>query len=222
MIDEEFNEILRDTKLFAPLKYGTRYTLTLCDTAVFYPLCVVTLIMYGGCWVLYMQCGSWCPFWFGNLLVTCIEAACVSLPRGAVDWSAVCDCGISWSYSPKFFFIVLYVLNSIEKWKPNSPFHELVCYSEGILKSEAYQVMNLSNNMRLSKTANSLKVHSIYLLLHIRHVRNPVVFTFFSRFSHANSTDVVWQFTLGICVVRLKTLIYSIHAIDSVQYTSKI
>ena len=23
----------------------------------------------------------------------------VSLPHGAVGWSAVCDCGISWSYS---------------------------------------------------------------------------------------------------------------------------
>ena len=26
----------------------------------------------------------------------------VSLPHGAVGWSAVCDCGILWSYSPTF------------------------------------------------------------------------------------------------------------------------
>ena len=26
----------------------------------------------------------------------------VALPHGAVGWSAVCDCGISWSYSLTF------------------------------------------------------------------------------------------------------------------------
>ena len=26
----------------------------------------------------------------------------VSFPRGALGWSAVCDCGISWSYSLTF------------------------------------------------------------------------------------------------------------------------
>ena len=28
------------------------------------------------------------------------------LHRGAVGWSVVCDCGISWSYSLTFFFIL--------------------------------------------------------------------------------------------------------------------
>ena len=28
---------------------------------------------------------------------------CVALPRGAMGVSAVCDCGISWSYSRAFF-----------------------------------------------------------------------------------------------------------------------
>ena len=29
----------------------------------------------------------------------CSNLCSVSLPYGAVVWSAVCDCGISWSYS---------------------------------------------------------------------------------------------------------------------------
>ena len=31
----------------------------------------------------------------------------VSHPQGAVGWSAVCDCGISWSYSLTFFHVSL-------------------------------------------------------------------------------------------------------------------
>ena len=29
----------------------------------------------------------------------------VSFPRGVVGWSAMCDCGISWSYLPTFWYI---------------------------------------------------------------------------------------------------------------------
>ena len=29
------------------------------------------------------------------------------LPRGAIVWSAVCDCGISWPYSTDFFHAIL-------------------------------------------------------------------------------------------------------------------
>ena len=32
---------------------------------------------------------------------------CVTLPRGAMGWSAVCDCGISWPYSTDFFHVIL-------------------------------------------------------------------------------------------------------------------
>ena len=48
--------------------------------------------------------GSRCPLWFNNYLAEekragCVVAVCsLSLPHGAVGWSAVCDCGISWSY----------------------------------------------------------------------------------------------------------------------------
>ena len=34
----------------------------------------------------------------------------MSLPRGAMDWSMVCDCGISWSYSFVFFLFVFLLL----------------------------------------------------------------------------------------------------------------
>ena len=34
-----------------------------------------------------------------HLCLCCACLCSVSLPRGAMGWSAVCDCGISWSYS---------------------------------------------------------------------------------------------------------------------------
>ena len=33
----------------------------------------------------------------------CYYKQSVALPHGAVGWSAVCDCGISWSYSLTFW-----------------------------------------------------------------------------------------------------------------------
>ena len=152
-----------DTKLFACLKYGAIptfriSTLTLGDTAgVSFSLFVVAPIKYEGCCVLYLQCGSLCPFWFGSHLVTLRylywDCLCVFSSRCC---RLVCSLWL-WHLLVilTYVFLVLYVLKSTAKWNPNSPFHEHVCYSEGILKSEAYQVMNLSNNMRLSKTANS-------------------------------------------------------------------
>ena len=34
----------------------------------------------------------------------CYYKCSVALPHGAMSWSAVCDCGISWSYSLMFWF----------------------------------------------------------------------------------------------------------------------
>ena len=33
------------------------------------------------------------------LLLYCYCKCSVALPHGVLDWFAVCDCGISWSYS---------------------------------------------------------------------------------------------------------------------------
>ena len=41
--------------------------------------------------------------------MNCYYKCSVALPRDAMGWSAVCDCGISWSYSLTFL------------WKDNSP-----------------------------------------------------------------------------------------------------
>ena len=45
-------------------------------------------------WLLYFNC----------LLAISGCRCSVSLPHGAFGWSAVCDCGISWSYSLTFLF----------------------------------------------------------------------------------------------------------------------
>ena len=41
--------------------------------------------------------------------MSCYSKCSVALPHGAVGWSAVCDCGISWSYSltllPRIYFL---------------------------------------------------------------------------------------------------------------------
>ena len=39
------------------------------------------------------------------LFLSCDCKCSVSLPHGAAGWSAVCDCGISWSYSLTFYKI---------------------------------------------------------------------------------------------------------------------
>ena len=63
--------------------------------------------------VFVLLCSTLCPFWVCNhleeeekagcfaiivLKMKCYYKCSVALPRGAVGWSAVCDCGISWSY----------------------------------------------------------------------------------------------------------------------------
>ena len=40
-----------------------------------------------------------CCFAFIVLRMSCYCKSFVTLPHGAVGWSALCDCGISWSYS---------------------------------------------------------------------------------------------------------------------------
>ena len=67
------------------------------------------------CKVLVLSCSTLCPFWLCNrklrglvallLLFSECHVLCncsLPLPRAAVGWSVVCDCGISWSYSLTF------------------------------------------------------------------------------------------------------------------------
>ena len=42
------------------------------------------------------------------LQMYCYYKCSVDLPHAAVCWSAVRDCGISWSYSLTFVFVVLF------------------------------------------------------------------------------------------------------------------
>ena len=43
----------------------------------------------------------------------------VALPRGAMGLSAVCDCGISWSYSLTIFKVKIEIPLQVRKWKIN-------------------------------------------------------------------------------------------------------
>ena len=58
-------------------------------------LCVLSsfaIILMGKRELVALLClSSWCP---------------VALPHGAVSWSAVCDCGIFWSYSLTFYILI--------------------------------------------------------------------------------------------------------------------
>ena len=69
--------------------------------------CLLLLPLWDSVVVLCFLCLSLCPFWFCNHLggeegAGCLawfvflvsHDCCVALPRGAVGWSAVCDCGI--------------------------------------------------------------------------------------------------------------------------------
>ena len=47
------------------------------------------------------------------------RGCCVTLPRGATGLSAVCDCGISWSYSLTFFLNMHARTNKILSWVKN-------------------------------------------------------------------------------------------------------
>ena len=42
-----------------------------------------------------------------NCFVCDGTANAMSLPRGAMGWSAVCDCGISWPCSTDYFHVIL-------------------------------------------------------------------------------------------------------------------
>ena len=80
---------------------------------------VLVVDCYSHCeilWLFYvLLCVALCPFWFCNHLdgegAGCLvwfvyivpRDICVALPRCATGLSAVCDCGISWSYSPTIF-----------------------------------------------------------------------------------------------------------------------
>ena len=67
--------------------------------------------------VFVLLCITFCSFLFCNnleeeekpgcfaiivLQMYCYHKCSVAVPHGAVGWSAVCDCGISWSYSLTF------------------------------------------------------------------------------------------------------------------------
>ena len=41
----------------------------------------------------------------------------VSLPHGAVGWSPVCDCGISWSYSLFYEMFFMTLTNIQDRYK---------------------------------------------------------------------------------------------------------
>ena len=80
--------------------------------------------------------------------------------------------------------------------------------------------------MRLSQMANRLKVHSIYLLLHIRHVRNPVVFPSCSRFRMRTALTVYVNNTVTVqpghpssqidnCIILKICYSYSVFTIHS-------
>ena len=66
------------------------------------------------CLVLQSSCGeraSWLLY-FNCVLVVLSGTA---LPRGVVDVSAVCECGISWSYSLNFSCYLRYIRRSSEQ-----------------------------------------------------------------------------------------------------------
>ena len=47
--------------------------------------------------------------------MSCYCKCLVALPRGAVYWSAVYDCGISWSYSLTFVLLILVHIHSFSR-----------------------------------------------------------------------------------------------------------
>ena len=53
-------------------------------------------------------------FAFIVLQMYCYYKCSVALPHGAVGWSAVCDCGISWSYSLTF---CSYITQFLRSWR---------------------------------------------------------------------------------------------------------
>ena len=78
---------------------------------------VPPIVCRGSVLVFVLICITLCPFQFCNRLdekeragyfafivfwISCYSKCPVALPYGAVGWSAVCDCGVSWSYSLTF------------------------------------------------------------------------------------------------------------------------
>ena len=68
--------------------------------------------------ILVLLCGSLCPIYFNNQLAEEESAYCftlimlwlsVCLPHGAMRWSAVSDCGISWSYQIAVLLLIINV-----------------------------------------------------------------------------------------------------------------
>ena len=89
---------------WAAVRSGAVVLLLLIYCLVCFPLFVGAL-----CFVFVLLCIALCPFWFcghleeeertGYFAVVVLQVCCccgcsVALPRGAVGWSAVCDCDI--------------------------------------------------------------------------------------------------------------------------------
>ena len=62
---------------------------------------VFPIVCGSSVFVFVLLCITLCPFWFCNHLEE--EEKLIALPPGAVGLSAVCDFGISWSYSLTFW-----------------------------------------------------------------------------------------------------------------------
>ena len=79
---------------------------------------VAPIVCMGSVFSLCLLFSTWCPSIFVIILMWKIElnatvslvswdSQCsLALPLGAVGWSTVCDCGISWSYSLSFFILI--------------------------------------------------------------------------------------------------------------------
>ena len=78
----------------------------------------------------------------------------MALPHSAVGWSALCDCGILWSYSLTFFLIIISELSFIVDSKQQHYFSPIDLLSmKGFMSLKLYLIY-----------------HSIYLTLMLVHM----------------------------------------------------
>ena len=71
------------------------------------------LVLQSSCW----GRDSWLLDFF-VFLMSCVCYCSLSVPHSAVDWSAVCDCVISWPYSLNFCKLIRVLDPNIsDRWK---------------------------------------------------------------------------------------------------------